>query len=125
MDHRCCGGKLLRRAAARDLTEGTREIVIDVTRLKLVGPVSVMEHRPRSSCSDQHCVYGVLVDITHSQLDAIYSAPGVGVFLPQALLVETRDSKLVPARCYISPSREKKPADRDVEHGPATTGEKE
>ena len=63
--------------------------------------------------SDQHSVFGILVNITHRQLDTMYSAPGVGVFLPQAVLVETRDGKLVPSLCYIPPSRENKPADHD------------
>jgi hypothetical protein len=65
------------------------------------------------SRSAEHCVYGVLVDITHKQLDAMYSAPGVGVFLPQAVLVETADGRFVPALCYIPPTRENKPADRE------------
>ena len=64
------------------------------------------------SRSDEHSIYGILVDITHRQLDAMYAAPGVGVFLPQAVLVETGDGKLTPALCYIPPSRDDKPADR-------------
>ena len=63
--------------------------------------------------SDQHSIYGILVGITHKTLDTMYSAPGVGVFLPQAVIVETVDGKFVPALCYIPPSRENKPADRD------------
>ena len=58
-------------------------------------------------------MYGILVDITHRQLDAMYSAPGVGVFLPQAVLVKTVDDKVVPALCYIPPSYGDEPADRD------------
>jgi len=65
------------------------------------------------SRSDQHCVYGILVDISHRQLETMYTAPDVGVFLPEAVLVETRDGKFVPSLCYIPPSRENKPADRD------------
>src|SRR4051812_25379053 len=55
------------------------------------------------SRSDKDSVYGIVVDITHPQLDAMYSAPGVGIFLPEAVLVETRDRKMLPALCYIPP----------------------
>ena len=64
------------------------------------------------SRSDKNCVYGIVVDITHRQLDALYSAPGVGVFLPEAVIIETRDRKVVPALCYIPPHRDDRPADR-------------
>jgi hypothetical protein len=65
------------------------------------------------SRSDNSAVYGILVDITHRQLDTMYSAPGVGVFLPQAVLVVTQDGKLSPALCYIPPAVGREPADRD------------
>ena len=63
--------------------------------------------------SDQHSIYGVLVRATHQELDQLYSMDGVGVFLPEAVLVETRHGALQPAMCYIPPSREDKPADRE------------
>jgi hypothetical protein len=58
-------------------------------------------------------VYGILVSITHRQLDTMYSAPGVGVFLPEAVVVVTRDGKFTPALCYIPPVVGKDPADKD------------
>jgi hypothetical protein len=36
---------------------------------------------------------------------------GVGVFLPEAVLVETRNSMLQPALCYMPPARGNTPAD--------------
>src|SRR3981081_3171905 len=65
------------------------------------------------SRSDQHSVYGILVNITHDALETMYATPGVGFFLPEAVLVETRDGKFLPALCYIPPWSENKPADRD------------
>jgi hypothetical protein len=35
----------------------------------------------------------------------------VGVFLPEAVLVETQNSKLQPAMCYMPPARGNQPAD--------------
>ena len=43
----------------------------------------------------------------------MYSKDGVGVFLPEAVIVETRMSCLQPAMCYIPPACDNKPADID------------
>lgn len=65
------------------------------------------------SRSDQHSVYGILVKVTHEKLDRLYSMDGVGVFLPEAVLVQTLDGKLEPALCYVPPTIDNKPADRE------------
>jgi hypothetical protein len=64
------------------------------------------------SRSDRHAVYGILVRATHEELGRMYSMDGVGVFLPEAVLVETRGGALQPALCYIPPARDSQPADR-------------
>ncbi len=64
---------------------------------------------PSTQCS----VYGVLVQATHEELAALYSMDGVGVFHPEAVVVETAGGKLTPALCYIPPSAGDGPADRD------------
>jgi hypothetical protein len=63
------------------------------------------------SRSDQHSVYGILVKATHKTLNKLYRMDGVGVFLPEAVLVQTLDGKLEPALCYIPPTIDNKPAD--------------
>lgn len=63
--------------------------------------------------SDQHSVYGILVRATHEELQRMYSKDGVGIFLPEAVIVETRMSCLQPAMCYIPPTCDNKPADID------------
>jgi hypothetical protein len=65
------------------------------------------------SRSDQHTVYGILVYPTHAELDRLYSVDWVGIFLPEAVIVETMDGKLQAALCYIPPSRRHEPADRE------------
>ncbi|MFL6760238.1 hypothetical protein [Sphingomonas sp.] len=65
------------------------------------------------SRSEGRAVYGILVGITHRHLEIMYSAPGVGVFLPEAVVVLTRDGKLSPALCYIPPAVGTEPADKD------------
>ena len=65
------------------------------------------------SRSDRHSVYGILARLTHAELGRLYSMPGVDVFLPEAVLVETRDGKLQPALCYLPAVLDDKPADRE------------
>ncbi len=65
------------------------------------------------SRSDEHSIYGILVRATHQELDRLYSMDGVGVFLPEAVIVETCGGTLQPAMCYVPPSCNDKPADRD------------
>jgi len=63
--------------------------------------------------SDRHSIYGILVEATHEELHRMYSRDGVGVFLPEAVVVETRAGGLQPAMCYIPPTLDDKPADVD------------
>jgi hypothetical protein len=65
------------------------------------------------SRSDRHSVYGIVVKATHEKLGRLYSMDGVGVFLPEAVLVQTQDGKLEPALCYIPPTIDNQPADRE------------
>ncbi len=65
------------------------------------------------SRSDRHAIYGVLVRATHEELARLYSMDGVGVFLPEAVLVEARGGALRPALCYIPPARGDRPAERE------------
>jgi hypothetical protein len=63
--------------------------------------------------SDQHSIYGILVKASHDELNRLYAMDGVGVFLPEALVVETGEGRLQPAMCYIPPAPGDRPADID------------
>jgi hypothetical protein len=60
--------------------------------------------------SEQHSICGVLVYPSHEELHKLYSRDGVGVFLPEAVIVETQNG-LLPAMCYMPPARGNKPPD--------------
>jgi AIG2-like family len=62
-------------------------------------------------CSAQHSICGILVYPTHEQLRSLYSRDGVGIFLPEAVLVETESSSFLPAMCYMPPNKGNKPPD--------------
>lgn len=53
--------------------------------------------------SDQHTVYGVIARMTHAELGRLYTMDWVGTYLPEAVLVDTRDGRLLPALTYIKP----------------------
>lgn len=61
--------------------------------------------------SNQHSICGVLVYPSHEELNKLYSRDGVGVFLPEAVVVETSDNRMLPAICYMPPGRKDDPAD--------------
>ncbi len=55
--------------------------------------------------SNQRCVYGIVVRATHQELDRLYSQDWVGIYLPEAVLVETLDGRWRAALCYSPPGR--------------------
>jgi cation transport regulator ChaC len=57
------------------------------------------------SASEGHSVYGIVARVTHAELKRLYAQDWVGLYLPEAVLVEMKDGKRVPALCYISPPR--------------------
>ena len=64
--------------------------------------------------SDQHCVYGIVATATHAELARLYAhARDVlgEVYLPEAVLVQTRAGLWRPALCYLCPEMAPRPAD--------------
>lgn len=55
--------------------------------------------------SDQHCVYGIIATTTHEELDRLYTHAQEklgGVYLPEAVIIQTQRGSLRPALCYIA-----------------------
>ena len=72
--------------------------------------------RPRANLvrSAEHCVYGVLATATHAELERLYAHARevLGeVYLPEAVLVQTRAGLWRPALCYLCPEMAPRPAD--------------
>lgn len=66
--------------------------------------------------SERHTVYGVLTETTHEDLSRLYDhAEHIlgSVYLPEAVLCQTRQGTFVPALCYISHDMEAVPASPD------------
>lgn len=45
-------------------------------------------------------VYGMLISLSHADLDILYNAPGLEVYRPEALLATPFEGDAVPALCY-------------------------
>jgi hypothetical protein len=76
----------------------------------------VIQPRANLVPSERHCVYGIVVSVTHAELDRLYDhAKSVlgETYLPQAVLAETLSGYWKPALCYIAPSMEVRPAAKD------------
>jgi hypothetical protein len=44
--------------------------------------------------------YGMVIALTHSELERLYGAPGLDQYRPEAVLARLLDGALVPALCY-------------------------
>ena len=66
--------------------------------------------------SQKDCVYGILIKLTHEELKRLYShAEDVfhEIYQPEAVLVQTKDEKWIPALCYICHNMEESAADKN------------
>ncbi len=50
--------------------------------------------------SENARAYGMILSMTHRDLETLYSAPGLEVYRPEALLIRTTEGESVPALCY-------------------------
>ena len=70
--------------------------------------------------SQEHTVYGIVAQTTHTELSRIYDYATNklgGTYLPEAVLVETSEGESIPALCYIAPELEHNPAkNRYIDH---------
>jgi len=44
--------------------------------------------------------YGMIIALTHSELERLYSAPGLDQYRPEAILARLMDGACAPALCY-------------------------
>jgi hypothetical protein len=44
--------------------------------------------------------YGMLISLTHAELERLYSAPGLEGYRPEAVVAHASDGESIPALCY-------------------------
>ena len=49
------------------------------------------------------CVYGVLMDLSHQEIEQLYAEPSVRVYRPEAVLAELDNASRVAALCFNLP----------------------
>ena len=59
--------------------------------------------------------YGMLIALSHRALDILYSAPGLEVYCPEALIAQPFEGEAVPALCY-NLTNPPKPHERNPEY---------
>lgn len=50
------------------------------------------------------CVHGILVALSHAELDRLYAEPGVSAYRPEPLMAKLADGACVPALCFNLPT---------------------
>jgi hypothetical protein len=51
------------------------------------------------------CVHGMLMTLTHAELDRLYAEPGVEAYRPQPVIASLSDGSIVAALCFKSSCR--------------------
>jgi hypothetical protein len=62
-----------------------------------IGRRAALEPDPRGS------TYGFLMELTHAEIERLYSDPAVAMYRPEAVLVEPAGGSRIPALCYNLP----------------------
>jgi hypothetical protein len=92
---------------------------------ELLGSKGVHPANPRLACvpgfalrigqratltpSAETSAYGVLMELTHSEVEKLYSEPSVSAYRPEAVVTQLSDGSYIPALCFnlvVSPAPE-------------------
>jgi Gamma-glutamyl cyclotransferase, AIG2-like len=50
------------------------------------------------------CVHGMLMNVTHAELDRLYAEPSVEAYRPEPVIASLRDGTIVAALCFNLPA---------------------
>jgi hypothetical protein len=50
-------------------------------------------------------VYGILMELSHDEIERLYADPGVRAYRPEAVIAELDDGTRIPALCFNLPVR--------------------
>jgi len=48
-------------------------------------------------------VHGVVIDLSHEEIERLYSGPGLAAYRPETVTVELRDGRHLSALCFVLP----------------------
>jgi len=78
--------------------KGTDPVVVG--NASIAGAALRVGRRAAVVPSDGETVYGVLMELTHADLERLYSEPSVSMYRPEPVLVLVTGRGFVPALCY-------------------------
>jgi hypothetical protein len=53
------------------------------------------------------CVYGLVMGLSHAEVEQLYSEPSVAAYRPEAVIAQLMDGSCIPALCFnLPPSNE-------------------
>jgi hypothetical protein len=73
--------------------ENPRQAYVEDFALR-IGNRATLVASPRSRA------YGMVIELTHAELERLYGAPGLEQYRPEAVLAELVDGGVAPALCY-------------------------
>lgn len=87
----------------------------EALRAKGLNPLNVRPARVRGMClrigeraaltaSPTDSTYGFLMQLTHAEIDQLYSEPSVAVYRPEAVTAELADGSSIAALCFNLPT---------------------
>ena len=59
-----------------------------------IGQRATLLSKPGSRC------YGVVMELTHREIEQLYSEPSLKLYRPEAVLIELADASILPALCF-------------------------
>ena len=87
-----------------DLLRGKGLDPVNVRTARVAGMRLRIGHRAALVESAGSTTHGVLMELTHEEIERLYDDPGVAGFRPEAVIAERADGSTVAALCYNLPA---------------------
>ncbi|HKF53611.1 MAG TPA: gamma-glutamylcyclotransferase family protein [Candidatus Acidoferrales bacterium] len=83
-----------------DLLRSKKAEPANIRRACLPGFALRIGQRATLLRSGSDCAYGVVMQLTHAEIEQLYSEPSVQAYRPEAVLVQLEDGSYLPALCF-------------------------
>jgi hypothetical protein len=77
---------------------------INIRRANVKGMALRLGDRATLVADPAGCVHGMLMALSHAQLDQLYTDPSVSAYRPEPVIAELADGAPVPALCFNLPT---------------------
>ena len=77
---------------------------LDIRRASVLGMALRLCDRATLIPDSAGCVYGMLMALTHAELDRLYAEPSVAAYRLEPIMAKLADGLLLPALCFNLPT---------------------